>query len=564
MNKKKVGIGAGIFFGVLILVLFVYLSIVKMPEKDTVTEEDEPTTNDVFNPAADPDAEQVSFSDEREMNRQLLQGQRILEEYEEDDYTFGDPFIMVDPYDVMPLSAIIMFETEKPARIRVRVEGKDENTSIEHVYDKYETEHRIPVLGLYPDKKNTVQLDYITEDGKGTGQTEVTIKTDPLPDDFLQPELVEAHPEKMEDGLSFMIPTKKYMYAIDSNADVRWYSSLSVQLAFERLENGHILFATQDEARGQYNQLLEMDMLGKIHHAYIVEIEGYEKSNIIHHDIIELPSGNLLATTHEPNGEYIRDQMIEIDRSTGETRRFINGRDLFPSEAYEEYTGKNADENDWFHQNAIMFDNRSNSILISARSQDAILKTSYPDADIEWILAAHEEWPASYDEYLLEPIGNVKFPAGQNAMKVLPTQDGNPDTMDVLLFDNNTVITRGDKEISDTYSRAVQYRINEVDKTVEEVWSYGEDRGKDFYSAIIGDAQYLFDTGNKFITFGAIRNGDNMKSTIVEVTGDDPEVVFEVETPEFDQDESRYVYQSIRESLYPENTWDFFFEEKEE
>src|SRR5699024_4985948 len=118
-----------------------------------------------------------------------------------------------------------------------------------------------------------------------------------------------------------------------------------------------------------------------------VEIEGYEKSNIIHHDIIELPSGNLLATTHEPNGEYIRDQMIEIDRSTGETRRFINGRDLFPSEAYEEYTGKNADENDWFHQNAIMFDNRSNSILISARSQDAILKTSYPDADIEWILA---------------------------------------------------------------------------------------------------------------------------------------------------------------------------------
>src|SRR5699024_2216292 len=108
------------------------------------------------------------------------------------------------------------------------------------------------------------------------------------------------------------------------------------------------------------------------------------------------------------------------------------------------------------------------------------------------------------------------------------------------------------------------YRINEVDKTVEEVWSYGEDRGKDFYSAIIGDAQYLFDTGNKFITFGAIRNGDNMKSTIVEVTGDDPEVVFEVETPEFDQDESRYVYQSIRESLYPENTWHFFFEEKEE
>src|SRR5699024_11311381 len=130
----------------------------------------------------------------------------------------------------------------------------------------------------------------------------------------------------------FMIPTEKYVYAIDSNADVRWYSSLPVKLAFERLENGHILFASQDEARDQYNLLLEMDMLGKIYNAYIVEIDGYEKPNIIHHDVIELPSGNLLATVHEPNGKYIEDQMIEIDRETGETRRFINGRKLFPRE----------------------------------------------------------------------------------------------------------------------------------------------------------------------------------------------------------------------------------------
>src|SRR5699024_6986108 len=138
---------------------------------------------------------------------------------------------------------------------------------------------------------------------------------------------------------------------------------------------------------------------------------------------------------------------------------------------YEEYDGKNAEDNDWIHQNAIWFDNRSESILISGRSQDAIMKVSYPDADIEWILAAHEDWPESYDDYLLEPIGDVKFPAGQHAMKILPTQDGNPDTVDVLLFDNNTVITRGDEEVSDTYSRAVQYRINEKEKTVERISS---------------------------------------------------------------------------------------------
>src|SRR5699024_4556414 len=106
----------------------------------------------------------------------------------------------------------------------------DEKTSIERLYDRYETEHHIPVLGLYPDKENTVKIDYLTEDGNDSGRTEIIIETDPLPDDFLQPELVESQPEKMEDGLSFMIPTEKYVYAIDSNADVRWYSSLPVKL----------------------------------------------------------------------------------------------------------------------------------------------------------------------------------------------------------------------------------------------------------------------------------------------------------------------------------------------
>lgn len=564
MKGKKLGIGVGIFIGIVILAGLVYLSIVKKPvEDDNTSQEENSTANELFDPPADPDAQQVTFSDEREMNRQHITEQKITDEYEEGDYTFETPYVKVDPYDVMPLSAVLMFDTEKPARIRVRVEGKDEKTSIERVYEDFETEHYIPVLGLYPDEANTVQIDYITEDGEDTGQNDITIETDSLPDDFLQPELVEAHPEKMEAGLTFMIPTEKYMYAVDDNADVRWFTSLPMKLAFERLENGHILFASQDEARDTYNQLLEMDMLGKIYNAYMVEIEGYDRGDIVHHDVIELPSGNLLATVHKPDSKYVMDQMIEIDRETGETRRFIDERDLFPKEAYEEYEGKNAEDNDWLHQNAIWFDMRSESILISGRSQDAILKTSYPDAEIEWILAAHEDWPESYDDYLLEPIGDVKFPAGQHAMKVLPTQDGNPDTMDVLLFDNNTVITRGDEEVSDTYSRAVQYRINEEEKTVEEVWAYGENRGTEFFSDIIGNAQYLFNTENRLVTSGATETDDGMKvSRIVEVTGDDdPEVVFEVDTPKFE--EKRYIYRAFRLPLYPEEAWDFEFTEPE-
>ena len=39
--------------------------------------------------------------------------------------------------------------------------------------------------------------------------------------------------------------------------------------------------------------------------------------------------------------------------------------------------------------------------------------------------------------------------------------------MDLLLYDNNVAVSRGDKDLSKKYSRAAQYRINEKDKTVK-------------------------------------------------------------------------------------------------
>lgn len=540
---------------VLVLAVLIALAVVYFSNAGQDSEAER-----TFDPPADPDARQVTFLDDRRANYQNLAEQQYAQDYEDGDHPLEDPFIVLDPYDSMPLSALVMFHTDEPTRVRTTVAGKDDDTSIERTDDGYRTEHRVPVLGLYPETDNSVQFQVETEDGEPAGENSITIQTDPLPDDFVAPELVESEPALMEDGLSFMIPLKKYLYAIDSNADVRWYSTEPIKAAFDRLENGHILFATQDEARDKYNELVEMDKLGKVYNDYVIQIDGYDDTNLIHHDVVELPSGNLLATTHEPDSEYKEDQMIEIDRETGETRRFINDRDLFPAEAYEEYSGKNAEDNDWIHQNAIWFDEDDQSVLISARSQDSILKISYPDAEIEWILGAHEDWPDSYDQYLLEPIGEVKFPAGQHAVKIVPDEDDDPDTLDALLFDNNTVITRGDTEVSDTYSRGVQYRIDEEDMTVEEVWSYGEDRGTDFFSNIIGNTQYLPGTDGVLITSGAINTDDGTESRVVEVGHDDESrVVFEVKTPEFDRSEPEYIYRSFRWPLYPEAEWDFSF-----
>lgn len=515
---------------------------------------------EVFDPEPDPNAKQVSSYNEQRINDQEQIDEALLSAYVEGTYSFEKPFIKVDPYDAAPLTALTMFETDEPVQITVTVGGKESQQPIEKTWEAYEVHHEIPILGLYPATENKVTLEATNEVGE-TDTTELSISTEPLPDDFLTTDLVEADTKKMEDGLTFITPSTRYAYAVDDNAEVRWYSTLWNSHIFNRLENGNLLYITKEADQDKYNELLEMDMLGKVSNSYLIQLGGYEDTNVVHHDVIELPNGHLLATTHDVDSDYIEDEMTEIDRETGETRRNFNFRDILPEEFYLDYDGDTKNEADWLHQNAIWFDETDNSILISSRHQDLIMKLSYPAGKINWILAAPEKWPEEYERYVLDAKNEaVKFPAGPHAVKTLPDQDNNENTADILLFDNNKVISRGDEDESEKYSRAVQYRINEKKRTVEEVWSYGEERGKPFFSGIVGNTQYLADSSNRLITSGYTKvenEPDARRSKIVEVSDQDPaEVVYEIVVSGFEKGSHRQVYRANRLPLYPEKEWE--------
>jgi len=501
-------------FGALALMLILASCSENKEEAKDDPDEEAESKEEVFDPELDPDAKQVSFYDEERINDQEEIEEDLRADYEEGNYAFEDPFIKVDPYDAAPLTALAMFETKEPVQIKVTVGGEEGQQPTEKTWEGYETEHEVPILGLYPDTENTITLE-ATDEEDNTESTELSISTEALPDDFLTTELTEANTEKMEDGLTFIIPSTRYVYAVDENADVRWYSSLWNSHVFKRLNNGNILYITKPEDQDQYNELLEMDMLGKVSNSYIVELKNYEDTNIVHHDVIELPNGHLLATTHDTDSDYIEDEMTEIDRETGETRRNFSFRDVLPGKFYLGYDGNTDNEADWLHQNAVWFDETDETILISSRHQDLIMKLAYPSGDIKWILAAPENWPEDYEQYVLDADSEVKFPAGPHAMKTLLDQDDNSDTTDILLFDNNIVISRGDEDESEDYSRAVQYRINEKERTVEGVWAYGEERGTSFFSSIVENTQYLEETGNRLVTSGYTEVEDEPKVSLL-------------------------------------------------
>ena len=482
------------------------------------------------------------------------------------EYTEDNIYVQLDPYDASPLSALLLFQTEDAMTVDISVAGKDEATTVKNSFDDYETDHSIPVLGLYPDTENEVTVTLTDESGNSMEKT-VTIKTGTLAKSIATIDVKEADTQKMDLGdseLTFVIPSTKRAYAFDANGDVRWHSTRYNSHIFKELTNGNLLYLTKESNDADtYNVLLETDYLGKIYHRYDFSSSSAANDTgksegemtVIHHDGNELPSGNFLLTVND-GSNYIEDTMIELNRETGEIEKTIDLKDILPEAFYEDYDSTSREDGkvDWFHQNSVEYDEADNSIIISGRHQDTIMKIDYDTSEIKWIMGDSSGWPESYQKYFLN--GEVKASGGQHAAIVLPDQDDNDETTDILYYDNNISVTRGDEETSEKYSEARQVRINDAEMTIEEVWTFGEALGKDYYTKIIGSARYLSNTGNRLVNFGYRDEGQT--SSIMEVT-EEGETVLNVDLTDFST--SAWAYRAERFSLYNED-WAYQMNEK--
>ena len=84
--------------------------------------------------------------------------QELEKEFTSEGYTLENPNIIVDPYNNSPLTALVIFETEKKEKVKVTIEGEDDLTTYTHEFEK-EKVHYIPVYGLYAGKENKVIIE---------------------------------------------------------------------------------------------------------------------------------------------------------------------------------------------------------------------------------------------------------------------------------------------------------------------------------------------------------------------------------------------------------------------
>lgn len=450
--------------------------------------------------------------------------------------------VIVNPYEISPLTALIIFKTETSVSPKVTIEGDDKLSTYEYTFDEG-TEHYLPIYGLYPDRDNTVVVEY------GDVSKEFTITTEALPDDFILPTSVDANKDELSNDLYFFTPSSGgYTCAYDVNGDVRWYLTINSIWEVNRLDNGHLMLSTERLVNSPYYMtgLYEMDMLGKIYKEYSLP-GGY------HHDYYEMPNGNLLvASDNFTSGDgTVEDYIVELDRETGEVVKTFDLKDILNM---EDGKSENWIEYDWFHNNSVWYDEESNSITLSGRHQDAVINIDYDSGDLNWIIGDPTNWSEEYQKYFFTPVGDdFEWQWSQHAAMITP--EGY-----VFIFDNGNNKSKNEDEYvpaEDSYSRGVMYKIDTDEMTIEQVFEYGKERGSEFYSPYISDVDYI-DSEHYIIHSGGIvyvdgknsnqpagiSGADRLVSDTVEYK--DGEVIFEIVLPTNN-------YRVEKMSLYPEN-----------
>lgn len=425
------------------------------------------------------------------ITRQNRAEEAFLAEFEEKKPLLENAHVLVNPYFINPLCALILFKTQSPASATLTVHGR--RNARENLVHKFPegVSHALPVIGLHEntDTRVTVALS--------TGESRTfSVTAQPLPEDVCRCRNISTSMNYFGTNFMFLTPAGKNLpTAYDHAGDIRWMLTINTMFDIKRLKNGHIMTGSHRFCHMPYNStgLVELNLLGKIY-------KEYRLPGCYHHDHFEMADGNILALTQDFTRGTVEDMVVLLDRKTGDILRTWDYTTILP----QNVGGSGSqDAHDWFHNNAVWYDEKTNSLTISGRHQDAVVNFDYETGKLNWIIGDPEGWPEEMQKkYFFKPVGDLSkfdWQYEQHACVICP--DG-----DVMCFDNGQYRSKNpDKYIKnrDNFSRGVRYRINTEKMEIEQVWQYGKELGESFFSPYICNVEY-YGEGHYLIHSGGI------------------------------------------------------------
>lgn len=487
------------------------------------------------------------------------------------DFSIPADSVKVNPYGYAPLCAEVNFSSPVAGKTVIIVKGKHgAGTDIVHVFNDPGLNHSIPVIGLYANYLNTVNLRLIDNSGDTLAKTTINIQTGSLPPNL--PTSIEADifpNNQAEPGLNlvsnYSASNPQIPLMVDSYGDIRWLldytthpqlNKLSFQDAVRRLRNGDFYFEDYNS-----DQIYEVDLMGQILKNWDLNPTGF----VVHHDIEEKPDGNFIASVSKTGSTNLNgvgtfeDYIVEIDRQSGSIKTVWDLKESLD----ELRTALTTDPVDWMHVNAVLYDSTDNTIIVSGRTQ-GVAKLTF-DNKVKWIFAPHKGWGTNrrgedLNQFLLTPLAadgsritNTAVLNGainhadfewcwyQHSTIALPNGD-------LMFFDNGT--SRNYDVLAPKYSRAVEYKIDPVNMTIQQKWQYGKERGLETYSSIVSSVQFL--PGSNHVLFCPgyqVINYKGLGGKIVEVDYTTKQVVSQLS---FSAANNWGFHRAKRISAYPE------------
>lgn len=340
------------------------------------------------------------------------------------------------------------------------------------------------VRGLAPDTQHNLAYDV-----DGTQGAVEFITYPPLPG-FIAAFEVEggavdpAVPYRMFDLIPFPAFDTASVFMVDAQGTTRWHlggpstgvpGPEGVWTSVKLRPDGSIMYLHEHtmwirDELGNVVRELSDDMLG---------VTG------LHHELIELPSGNFVALSfvfegvdYGPNGVLTTagDLIVEFTPE-GEVVWTWNSFDhLDPQRVTEPFATATVTHPvtleptyDWTHGNAVVYDADSDTLLLSMRHQDWIVAIDHKTGDVLWRLGRDGDFafePGTYFHH-------------QHSPQWQP--DGS-----LLLYDNG--VNNPDIALGAVHSRAVRYELDRVAMTATRLWS---DDGEPIIVPYAGDADRL-------------------------------------------------------------------------
>lgn len=454
-------------------------------------------------------------------------------------YSIENAYVKLNPYEISPLSAIIIFYTQSEEEVEVFINDE--------FFTKMEKskEHAIPIYGLYEDYDNVITLKI---NGKSYDKH---IKTDAsnikYPLNISKNEVLNN-----ENNLIFTVSSyETYFTGWDRNGNLRFYLTVDNRMDVEWLPNGHFLIGTSEgQVRENFLSLVEMDYLGKIYNYYNLE-HGYGFEMQI------LKNGNYMLAGGDKAIYFDHQYIYEMNPSDGSV---INELDIYDvikkidPEFLDEYLGQKAIRNGFF------YNEDTDELVVSFREINTIFCFNFKEKTLEYVFTGTSKLFSSsvWNQYLVK-VKSGRYPMGQHTPTI--TKDG------YLAFFNNgydrySITFDGLNNITDNFKDAyTSVEIYDIKNNVASlVWK--EDFEKKYFSIKYGLFSVL-ENGFKFMNYGYIlkdefrrrsnsniaeteKNVEDIYSRIIELDKDG-KVVFEATCEEGK-------YRAFMHNLYLDNT----------